>query len=122
MCPWENASVKDARKYRCPLKCDRIEECPHAAERSPGSYEGTVHIKNKRNLRFLTHILGDSQQYQDIYAERTACECLNNRVLNDYCLQNLKIRSTDHFSFWSMPIGICIHQDARYKAAHLYID
>ncbi len=37
--------------------------------------------------------------------------------INDYCLQNLKIWGRDHFSFWSMLIGICIHLDARYKVA-----
>ena len=120
MCPWGNDPVKDARKYRCPLKCGRIGECPHEATCSPGSYGRTVYIKNNGDLRFQTRIPRDSQQYKDIYNERTACERVNNRVLNDYCLQHLKIRGRDHFSFWSMLIGICIHLDARYKAAHLY--
>ncbi len=55
-----------------------------------------------------------------LHSERTACERVNDRVLNDYCLQHLKIRGKDHFSFRAMLIGICIHLDARYKAAHLY--
>lgn len=79
MCPWGNDPVKDAHKYRCPLKCGRIDSC------------------------------------QKIYSERTACERVNDRVLNDYCLQHLKIHGRDHFSFWAMLIGICIHLDARYK-------
>lgn len=115
-----NDPLKDAHKYRCPLKCDRIKECPYATECSPGSYGRTVYIKNKGDLRFQPRIPRDSQQYKDIYKERTACERVNDRVLNDYCLQSLKIRGRDHFSFWSMLIGICIHLDARYKAAHLY--
>ena len=120
MCPWGNDPVKDAHKYRCPWKCVRIKECPYAAECSPGSYGRTVYIKNKGELRFQPRIPRDSQQYKDIYKERTACERVNDRVLNDYCLQSLKIRGRDHFSFWSMLIGICIHLDARYKVAHLY--
>lgn len=120
MCPWGNDPVKDAHKYRCPWKCGRIKECPCAAECSPGSYGRTVYIKNKGELRFQPRIPRDSQQYKDIYKERTACERVNDRVLNDYCLQSLKIRGRDHFSFWSMLIGICIHLDARYKVAHLY--
>ncbi|MCX4354151.1 MAG: transposase, partial [Lachnospiraceae bacterium] len=120
MCPWGNDPVKDAHKYRCPWKCGRIKECPCAAECSPGSYGRTVYIKNKGDLRFQPRIPRDSQQYKDIYKERTACERVNDRVLNDYCLQSLKIRGRDHFSFWSMLIGICIHLDARYKVAHLY--
>ena len=120
MCPWGNDPVKDAHKYRCPWKCGRIKECPYAAECSPGNYGRTVYIKNKGDLRFQPRIPRDSQQYKDIYKERTACERVNDRVLNDYCLQSLKIRGRDHFSFWSMLIGICIHLDARYKVAHLY--
>lgn len=120
MCPWGNDPVKDAHKYRCPLKCGRINSCTHETECSSSSYGRTVYIKNHGDLRFHPRIPRDSGEYKRIYSERTACERMNNRVLNDYCLQNLKIRGRDHFSFWSMLIGICIHLDARYKAAHLY--
>lgn len=119
MCPWGNDPVKDAHKYRCPYKCGHVDSCPYEAECSPGSYGRTVYIKNKGDLRFQPRIPRDSEQYRKIYSERTACERVNNRVLNDYCLQHLKIRGKDHFSFWTMLIGICIHLDARYKAAHL---
>ena len=120
MCPWGNDPIKDAHKYRCPLKCGRIAFCPHAEKCSPGDYGRTVYIKNNSSLRFQPRIPRDSEQYKAIYSERTACERVNNRVLNDYCLQHLKIRGRDHFSFWTMLIGICIHLDARYKAAHMY--
>ena len=120
MCPWGNDPVKDAHKYRCPLKCGRIDSCPHAGTCSPGSYGRTVYIKNHGDLRFHPRIPRGSEKYRQIYSERTACERVNDRVLNDYCLQHLKIRGKDHFSFWAMLIGICIHLDARYKAARLY--
>ena len=120
MCPWGNDPAKDAHKYRCPLRCGRISSCPYEAECSPGSYGRTVYIKNHTDLRFHPRIPRDSEQYKAVYSERTACERVNNRMLNDYCLQHLKIRGRDHFSFWSMLIGICIHLDARYKAAHIY--
>lgn len=120
MCPWGNDPVKDAHKYRCPLKCKRVDACPYEKECSPGAYGRTVYIKNNGDLRFQPRIPRDSKQYKEIYSERTACERVNNRVLNDYCLQHLKIRGKDHFSFWAMLIGICIHLDARHKAAQLY--
>ena len=120
MCPWGNDPIKDAHKYRCPLKCGRINSCPHAGKCSPGNYGRTVYIKNHGDLRFHPHIPRDSEEYRQIYSERTACERVNDRVLNDYCLQHLKIRGKDHFSFRAMLIGKCIHLDARYKAAHLY--
>ena len=52
MCPWGNDPIKDAHKYRCPLKCGRIDSCPHAETCSPGSYGRTVYIKNHADLRF----------------------------------------------------------------------
>ena len=121
MIPWGNDPIKDAHKYRCPLKCGRIESCPCAAECVPEKkYGRTVYVKNEGDLRFHPAIPRDSQEYKDIYSERTACERVNNRVLNNYQLQFLKIRGIDHFSFWTMLIGICIHLDARCKAAKIW--
>lgn len=120
MAAWGNDPRKDARKYRCPLKCGRVASCPHEGECSPGSYGRTVYVKEGRDLRFNTRIPRDSQQYKDIYSERTASERVNTRVLNDYRLQFLKIRGDDHFAFWTMLICICIHLDARAKAASLF--
>ena len=120
MCPWGNDPIKDAHKYRCPLRCGRISSCPYEKECSPTSYGRTVYIKNHADLRFHPRIPRNSEQYSALYSERTACERVNNRVLNDYCLQHLRIRGKDHFSFWAMLIGIYIHLDARYKAAHPY--
>lgn len=120
MRPWGNDPIKNAHKYRCPLKCGHISPCPYEEQCSPGNYGRTVCIKNNAGLRFHPRIPRDSEQYKTIYNERTACERINNRMLNDYCLQSLEIRGEDHFSFWSMLIGICIHLDARYKAAHMY--
>lgn len=120
MVPWGNDPRKDAHKYRCPYKCGRIDSCPHAQECcKDGEYGRTVYIKNDGDLRFNTRIPRGSDEYKRIYKERTACERVNNRVLNDYQLQYLKIRGIDHFSFWTMLIGICIHLDARCKTAAL---
>ena len=120
MCPWGNDYAKDAHKYRCPLKCGRVDSCPYVGECSSSDYGRTVYIKNFSDLRFQTRIPRDSDEYKEIYRERTACERLNDRILNNYCLQHLKIRGRDHFSFWTMLIGICIHLDARAKAASFY--
>lgn len=118
MCPWGNDDARDERKFRCPLKCGRIDSCDHAESCSNSDYGRTVYVKNRSDLRFLPRIPRDSEEYKEIYKERTASERINNRVLNDYGLQSLKIRGIDHFSFWTMIIGICIHLDARYKLAY----
>ncbi len=118
LCPWGNDPIKDAHKYRCPLKCGNIASCPYAQECSPGNYGRTVYIKHHADLRFHPRIPRDSEQYKKLYCKRTACERVNNRILNDYGLQHLRIRGRDHFPFFTMLIGICIHLDARYKVTH----
>lgn len=108
--------VKHAVKYRCPYKCGKVCECPCSGECSPTRYGRTIYLKTSRNLRFHPRIPRGTELYRSIYKERTACERVNDRVLNDYYLQELKIRGDDHYSFWTMIIGICIHLDAWFKA------
>lgn len=119
MCSWGFDSRKGAQKYRCPLKCGRIQECPCAGSCSSSSYGRTVYISPNMSLRFHPRIPRDSPLYRSLYSQRTACERLNNRVLNNYHLLDLKIRGIDHYSFWTMVICICIHLDAWAKAGKL---
>ena len=109
---------KDSIKYRCPCKFPRsgITSCPFSDDCSKSSYGRTVYIKVKNDLRFHPRIPRDSELYTSTYAQRTACERVNNRVLNDYHMLNLKIRGLPHRAFWTTIIGICIHLDARAKA------
>lgn len=111
--------VKHAIKYRCPYKCGKVCECPCAGECSDTSYGRTVYLKIGRNLRFHPRIPRGTDLYRSIYSERTACERVNDRVLNDYHLQEMMIRGDDHYSFWTMIIGICIHLDAWFKVGRL---
>ena len=115
MCSWGFDKKRNAHKYRCPMKCGRKEYCLRQHECSDSRYGRTVYIKATDDIRFSTRIPRGSDEYKKIYSERTACERVNNRVLNDYHLLNMKIRGTDHYSFWTMLIGICIHLEARYK-------
>ena len=118
---WGYDKNKDAYKYRCPVKCKSsgICKCSCQSECSKSNYGRTVYIKGKNDLRFHPRIPRGSSQYAEIYSERTASERVNNRVLNDYHLLDLKIRGVDHYLFWSVVIGICIHLDARYKTGML---
>ena len=117
MCSSGNDPIKRARKYICPFRHGHVSHCPYINECSPSEYGRTIYLRRGRNLRFMTRIPRDSEEYKSIYSERTACERVNARVLNDYQLQFLRIRGVNHFSFWTMLIGICLHLDARYKAA-----
>ena len=119
MCAWgRDPNKNNAHKFRCPLKCGRIDKCPYEKECCNGRpYGRTVYIHEDSSLRFYPKIPRDSDTFKDIYRERTSCERINNRILNDYCLQSLKIRGINHFSFWTMIICLCIHLDARQKAS-----
>ena len=119
MSPWGYDKIKEAYKYRCPMKCGRLAECPHASKCSKSEYGRTVYIKKNGDLRFFPKIPRDSEKFKDIYRHRTSCERVNNRVLNDYHLQRMMIRGDDHFAFWTMVIGVCIHLDAWMKAKRL---
>lgn len=118
MAPWGFDPIKNAHKYRCPQRGGHVTHCPYINECSSSPYGRTIYVRDNQDLRFQPRIPRDSDQYKAIYSERTACERVNARVLNDYQLQFLRIRGTDHFSFWTMLIGICIHLEARYKAAN----
>ena len=53
--------------------------------------------------------------YKNIYKQCTVTERINNRILNDYTLQRIRVHRREHYSFLTTIIGICIHLDARYK-------
>lgn len=112
MCNWGYDRNKEATKYRCPLACGRVQDCPFSEECSTSDYGRTIYVKQEDDIRYFPRIHRDSDEYKAIYKERTASERVNNRVLNNYHLLELKIRGTDHFSFWTMIIGICLHLDA----------
>ena len=116
MCNWGFNKDKEAIKYRCPLVCGRIQECEFTGECSKSTYGRTIYVKRDDDIRYFPNIPRDSDEYKSIYKERTASERVNNRVLNNYHLLDLKIRGTDHYSFWTMIIGICIYLDAWEKA------
>ena len=116
---WGYDSWKEADKYRCPMVCGKIGDCPCRDKCSQSNYGRTIYLKKNGDLRYFPKIPRDSKLYQAIYSERTACERINNRVLNDYHLHDMKIRGTVHFSFWTMIIGICIHLDAQEKSGLL---
>jgi hypothetical protein len=113
---WGYDKNKEAVKYRCPLACGDVEECACKDQCSSSKYGRTFYLNPHGDLRYFPRIPRDSDTFKSIYAQRTACERINNRVLNDYHLQHLKIRGDIHFSFWTTIIGICIHLDARAKA------
>lgn len=100
-------------KFRCPLATGKIKECPFKDKCSDSPYGRTVYIySTKDDPRWQSEIRYKSKKWKEIYKERTSCERINNRVLNNYNLQNTFMRTKRRLYFLQMLCCIHIHADA----------
>ena len=104
-------------KYRCPLKSGLIESCPYETECCKTDYGRTVYVNWTDNPRLNTPVPRDSDEYKEVYKNRTSCERCNKRVLIDYGLEQWYGHTRMRASFMAMLAGICIHLDAQVKVA-----
>ena len=102
-------------KWRCPLKCGKVDTCTCSVHCSPSPYGRVFYTKPDWDLRLFTPVPRGSAQFKHTYKNRTSSERINNRLLNDYNLQHTGIRGKKRFSFFAMIAGINIHLDARIK-------
>lgn len=109
---------KMATKYRCPLKKGRIDSCPFADQCSKSDYGRVVKVYDKTNLKLFSPLMYGSDEWKEIYKNRTSTERINNRILNDYGLHSLSCRNGSKHFFFMMLAGINIHLDAWAKAEH----
>lgn len=107
---------KKATKFRCPLKKGRIDSCPCADQCSPSPYGRVVKIYDKTNYKLFGPIPYRSDEWKEIFKNRTSTERINNRVLNDYGLHSLTCRCGDKLRFFAAIAGMNIHMDAWCKA------
>ena len=117
MVNWGYSPARNDRKWRCPLKCGKVDKCPCMSDCSTSAYGRVIYTKPNWDVRLYTPVPRGTDEYKQIYKNRTCSERLNNRVLNDYHLHDMKIHGKKRFSFFTMIIGINIHLDARLKAA-----
>lgn len=115
MVNWGYCKQKHSRKWRCPLACGKTDFCPCREKCSSSSYGRCVYTKPDWDIRLYTPVPRGTQEYKKIYNNRTSCERLNNRVLNDYHLHDMGIHTRKRYSFFTMIICICIHLDAQLK-------
>lgn len=104
------------KKYRCPLITGKIDHCPFQDSCSTSSYGRTVYVRDDasspRNSGPLPY---KSDHWVKIYKNRTCCERINTRVLNDYHLHQMRIRNGSKHAFFAIFAGISIHLDAWIK-------
>ena len=110
---------RSRHKWRCPAKCGIIDECPLGVSCSPSAYGRVVYTKPDWDIRLFPPVPRGSREWKDTFSSRTCSERINNRVLNDYHLHDMRIRGKKRYSFFTMMIGINIHLDARIKKAKI---
>lgn len=115
MVNWGYCKQKHSRKWRCPLACGKTDSCSFKVKCSSSSYGRCVYTKPEWDIRLYTPVPRGTDEYKKIYNNRTSCERVNNRVLNDYHLHDMGIHTRKRYSIFAMIIGICIHLDARLK-------
>ena len=102
-------------KWRCPVKAGVIESCPCMDQCSPSAYGRVVYTKPSWDKRLYPPVSRESQEWKDVYRNRTSCERINNRILNDYRLHDMRIHGKKRYSFFTMLICVNIHLDALNK-------
>ena len=104
-------------KYRCPLAAagESTSTCPCIANCSPSKYGRCVYVKSSSDLRLFPPIPRESELFKNTYKQRTACERVNNRLLNDYHLATYKGRTAMRIFFFTTISAINIHLDAQLK-------
>jgi len=106
-------------KWRCPFVLGKIPDCHSIALCSPSSYGRVVYTKPSWDPRLFTSVPRGSPEWKDTFKNRTSSERINNRVLHDYHLENMRIRGKKRYSFFAMIIGVNIHLDSRLKLGSL---
>lgn len=116
MVNWGYCKDRYRYKYRCPLKCRKIQDCPYKDRCSKSEYGRVLYIKSEElDPRYRSCIKYKTEKWNEIYKNRTSCERVNNRILNDYHLQHTFMRTKRRLYLLEMLCCINIHADAWYK-------
>ena len=102
-------------KWRCPLKTGKQTTCNCMDICSPSPYGRVVYTKPSWDKRLYPSVARESAGWKAVYKCRTSCERINNRILNDYRLHEMRIHGKKRYSFLTMLICANIHLDALNK-------
>ena len=99
-------------KWRCPRVLGKVSLSNICFSCSPKPYGRVIYTKPTWDLRLFTRIPRASQNFKNLFKQRTAAERLNNRILYHYNLQNSHSRGKKRISFFATLAAINIHLDA----------
>lgn len=106
---------RQRHKFRCPHYCSKDSSCPFKNTCSKSPYGRVVYIKFDTDIKLFGPIPYKSDKWKEIYKDRTSCERINNRILNDYGLLDIRTHGRKRNFFFLILIGINIHLDAYHK-------
>lgn len=112
---WGYDAKRYRHKYRCPLALGRISECSCCDECRKSEYGLTVWVKSSDDPKLFGPVPYGTDKWKTIYKNRTSCERINNRILNNYNLHQCRMHTRPRLLFLMMMIGINIHLDAFLK-------
>ena len=110
-------TTKMATKYRCPYAVGRISECPYWGKCTSSNYGRVIKTYDKTDYKLFGPVIYRSDQWKDLFKDRTCTERINNRVLNDYKVHSLTCRNGCKHLFFIIMACINIHLDAWMKKA-----
>ena len=104
-------------KYRCPYAAANQDQnqCPCKGQCSSSNYGRTVYTHPEWDIRLYTPVPRGTDAYKAVYNNRTSCERMNNRLLNDYHLHTWRGRTRKRLAFFSTFAAINVHLDAQLK-------
>ncbi len=106
-------------KFRCPFAQRKENTCPMKDQCTKSKYGRVFHIKTEDDLRLFGVVRYGSEQWKEIYKDRTCCERMNNRILNNYEFSKLRMRGRKRRFIMLIMDGINIHLDAYRKVTSL---
>ena len=102
-------------KWRCPRVMKKAEPCAACETCSPSTYGRVIHTKPSWDPRLFTKIPRGSQLWKSKMKERTAAERINDRILQDYRMENTRLRSKKRIFFYLIAAAMNIHLDVQLK-------
>lgn len=106
-------------KFRCPFAQRKENTCPMKDQCTKSKYVRVFQIKTEQDIRLFGVVRYGTDQWKQIYKDRTSCERMNNRILNDYEFNKLRMRGRKHRFIMLIMDGINIHLDAYRKVTSL---
>ena len=115
MANWGFDAKRYRVKYRCPYITGKVKFCFYSENCNKTSYGKIVYINLAKDLRILTPVPRDSEEWVNTFKQRTAAERVNNRILTDYQLEQPKRYGRKKLAFFTFINAINVHLDAQIK-------